>query len=127
MDSILGFLDLIPEETIAITVYLLGSLMILACWYGIAKRLPRLLGGLTWIILFALLMTPTVSNTNNASVSPAIFGVIFGVLTKDYPVLWANLSLIFFVVGLGCVLGYLWSKYTENKAKIELNKKGSPL
>ena len=35
----LTFLDAIPEDLIAITVYLGGSAIVLWCWYLIAKRL----------------------------------------------------------------------------------------
>ncbi|WP_163124236.1 hypothetical protein [Acinetobacter portensis] len=127
MDSFLSMLDAIPEGMIAITVYLLGSVIVLACWYGIAIRLPKLLGGMSWIVLFALLLTPTASDGNNASIAPAVFGVLFGVLTKDSPLIWLNLSLILFVIGLGAIIGYLWSKYTSNKTEIELSKKDLPL
>lgn len=127
MDSLLSMLDAIPEETIAVTVYLLGSILVLACWYGIAIRLPKLLGGLSWIVVFAILLTPTASDGNNASVAPAFFGVVFGVLTKDTPLLLVNASLILFVIGIGSVIGYLWTKYTSNKANMKLTKKNSPL
>lgn len=127
MDSLLSMLDAIPEETIAVTVYLLGSILVLACWYGIAIRLPKLLGGLSWIVVFAILLTPTASDGNNASVAPAFFGVVFGVLTKDTPLLLVNTSLILFVIGIGSVIGYLWKKYTSNKANMKLTKKNSPL
>lgn len=111
----LTFLDAIPEDLIAITVYLGGSAIILWCWYEIAKRLPKLLGGMTWIIGFAILLTPTVSEGSNAALAPAFFGLIFGVLTKDMPLVWANLASILLVIGVGAVLGYCWSKYTANK------------
>ena len=52
----LTFLDAIPEDLIAITVYLGGSAIILWCWYEIAKRLPKLLGAMTWILGFAILL-----------------------------------------------------------------------
>ena len=127
MDNILTFLDSIPEETIAATVYLLGSLIVLACWYGIAIRLPKFIGGLSWIVVFAVLLTPTVSDGSNASIAPAFFGVVFGVLTKDSPLIWTNLALITFVIGLGLILGFLWTKFSTNKSEIESNKKSSPL
>ncbi|EOE4641177.1 hypothetical protein ACKBW9_001658, partial [Acinetobacter baumannii] len=38
------------------------------------------------------------------------------VLTKDSPLIWSNLSLILFVIGLGLVIGYCWSKYITNKS-----------
>ena len=127
MNSFLSLLDSIPEDSIAVTVYVLGSIIILWAWYAIAKRLPKPLGGITWIIGFAILLTPTVSEGNNASIAPAIFGLLFGVLTKETVLVWSNASLILFVVGLGLVVGYLWSRYTAYKAKIVVRKNSSPL
>ena len=49
MNSVMTGLDSIPETAIAVSVYLLGSAIILWCWYEIAKRLPNPLGGITWI------------------------------------------------------------------------------
>ncbi|NNG75929.1 hypothetical protein HLH10_06230 [Acinetobacter sp. ANC 4277] len=127
MNSFLSLLDSIPEDSIAVTVYVLGSIIILWAWYAIAKHLPKPLGGITWIIGFAILLTPTVSEGNNASIAPAIFGLLFGVLTKETALVWSNASLILFVVGLGLVVGYLWSRYTANKAKFVVRKNSSPL
>ena len=127
MNSFLALLDSIPEDSIAITVYLLGSVIMLWSWYAIAKRLPKPFGGITWMIGFAILLTPTVSEGNNASIAPAIFGLLFGVLTKENALVWSNASLILFVVGLGLVVGYLWSQYTAKKAKFAVNKNSSPL
>lgn len=127
MNSFLSLLDSIPEDSIAVTVYVLGSIIILWAWYAIAKRLPKPLGRITWIIGFAILLTPTVSEGNNASIAPAIFGLLFGVLTKETALVWSNASLILFVIGLGLVVGYLWSRYTANKAKFVVRKNSSPL
>lgn len=113
--GLLSVLDSVPEDSIAITAYVGGTLIVLWCWYSIAKLLPRLIGGVTWIVLFAVLATPTISEGVNAGIAPAIFGVIFGVLTKEQPLIWANLSLILFVTGLGLLIGYLWSNYSANK------------
>ena len=127
MNSFLALLDSIPEDSIAITVYLLGSVIMLWSWYAIAKRLPKPFGGITWMIGFAILFTPTVSEGNNASIAPAFFGLLFGILTKENALVWSNASLILFVVGLGLVVGYLWSQYTAKKAKFVVNKNSSPL
>ena len=94
MDSFLSMLDSIPEDSIAVTVYLLGSLLILWCWYSIATRLPKLLGGITWMMIFAI---------------------------------WSNLSLILFVMGVGLVIGFFWSKYVANKTKVVVSNNHSPL
>ena len=127
MNSFFSLLDSIPEDSIAITVYLLGSVIMLWSWYPIAKRLPKPFGGITWMIGFAILLTPTVSEGNNASIAPAFFGLLFGILTKENALVWSNASLILFVVGLGLVVGYLWSQYTAKKAKFVVNKNSSPL
>lgn len=127
MNSLWAVLDSIPEDSIAITVYLVGTLIILASWYSIAKRLPKPIGGISWMIVFAVLATPTVSEGTNASVAPAIFGLLFGLLTKDQPLVWTNLSLILFVIGIGFVIGFFWSKFSSNKGHATLNKKSSPL
>ncbi len=111
----LSVLDSIPEDSIAITVYVLGTLIILWCWYAIAKRLPSPLGGITWIVIFAILATPTISEGPNSAIAPAFFGLVFGVLTKDSPIIWSNFSLIAFVIGVGLCVGYFWSKYQANK------------
>ncbi|OTG77627.1 hypothetical protein B9T33_14885 [Acinetobacter sp. ANC 5054] len=127
MNGVVTVLDSIPESSIAITVYLGGAAIALLCWYGLMKRIPKPFGGIGWLLVFAILLTPTVSEGTNASIAPAIFGLIFGVLTKDQPLVWANLSLIMFVVGIGLVLGYFWSKYTAQKPQAVVNKKTSPL
>lgn len=127
MNGYVTVLDSIPEESIAIAVYLIGSIIALLCWYGVTKRLPKPTGGFLWILVFAILLTPTVSEGPNASLAPAIFGLIFGVLTKEQELVWINASLILFVIGIASLIGYCWSSYVTNKAKIAVNKKTSPL
>ncbi|MGR2825034.1 hypothetical protein FY048_05775 [Acinetobacter sp. 1124_18A] len=116
MNQLFSFLDVVPEGVIALTVYGIGAIIALWCWWRLMRRLPTTFGAISWLIVFAILVTPTVSEGPNASVAPAIFGLLFGVLTKDSPLIWSNLSLILFVVGLGLVIGYCWSKYSMNKS-----------
>ncbi|ATO20366.1 hypothetical protein BS636_12150 [Acinetobacter sp. LoGeW2-3] len=130
MNGYVTVLDSIPEESIAITVYLIGSAIALLCWYGVTKRLPKPAGGFLWIVGFAILLTPTVSEGPNASLAPAIFGLMFGVLTKEQELVWINASLILFVIGIASLIGYCWSTYVTNKAKTAVNtvnKNTSPL
>lgn len=128
--NFLSMLDAIPEDSIAVTVYVLGTLIILWCWYAIAKRLPSPFGGISWVLIFAILATPTISEGPNSAIAPAIFGLIFGVLTKDSPLIWSNFSLIAFVLGIGLVAGFFWSKYITNKKSVQNRtdaKTSSPL
>ena len=121
MENLLSSLNSIPEYSIAVVVYLLGSFIALWCWYGVAIRMPRLIGGVTWLIMFAILLTPTVSAGSNAALAPAVFGFIFGLLTKDQPLMWANLSYMLLTLGLGLVVGYLYHLYRQNKAQTRQN------
>ncbi|HAB43593.1 MAG TPA: hypothetical protein DCE70_08685 [Acinetobacter sp.] len=127
MNGFVAVLDSIPDQSIAFAVYLLGSLIALGCWYGVTKRMPKTMGGFLWLLAFAVLLTPTVSEGSNASVSPAIFGLLFGILTKEYELVWINASLILFVIGVGSVIGYCWSTYASSKTGFGSNKKSSPL
>lgn len=124
--NFLSIFDSIPEDNLAIAVYVFGTLIILWCWYGVVKRLPPTLGGILWIIVFAIIATPTVSEGQNAELAPAFFGLLFGVLTKQMPLVWFNASLIVFVIGVGLVIGFCWSKYAAGNKNTVL-KKSSPL
>ncbi|MCH4245216.1 hypothetical protein [Acinetobacter gerneri] len=129
-DNAVSLLDVIPEDSIAIAVYIVGALIILWCWYGVQKRLPQPLGGISWAVVFALIATPSISEGPNSSIAPAFFGLLFGVLTKDGSLIWSNLSLISLVLGLGLVIGYFWSKFKMTKNTADLGSKtnnSSPL
>lgn len=108
-----SFLDNLPEYSLAVVVYLGGSALALTLWYFIAKALPRPFGGMSWIILFAFLLTPTITEGANASLAPAIVGLLFGLITSEKRLILLNLIPILFVTGLGFFLGYLWNKYQQ--------------
>ena len=114
---ILSVLDQFPEEYVAIIVYVTGAMIALWCWYRLMSRLPNPIGGILWIVVFAILVTPTISEGPNSALAPAVFGLIFGLVTQEQFLIWTNLSLIFFVVGIGLLVGFCWSKYTEHKAE----------
>lgn len=114
----LSLFDAIPEDTIAITVYAGGTIVALCCWYSVAKRLPSPLGALTWIILFACLVTPTVSEGENAGLAPALIGMIFGILTKEQNLIWSNLSAILFVAAICFLVMFFWSRYQNQRKNL---------
>ena len=74
MNGVVTVLDSIPESSIAITVYLGGALIALLCWYGLMKRVPKPFGAIGWLLVFAILLTPTVSAGTNASIAPGGYG-----------------------------------------------------
>src|SRR5690606_8548402 len=127
MNGYVAVSDSIPDQSIPVAVYLLGSLIALWCWYGVTKRLPQPTGGFLSIVAFAILLAPTLPERPYASIAPAIFGLLFGMLTKEQSLVWINASLILFVIGIGSVIGYCWSTYVSNKSNIRVHEKSSPL
>ena len=80
---ILSVLDQFPEENVAIIVYVTGAMIALWCWYRLMSRMPNPIGGILWIIVFAILATPTISEGPNSELAPAIFGLIFGIFYSN--------------------------------------------
>ena len=72
-NSLLSMLDSIPEDSIAVTVYGLGTLIILWCWTNIARRIPAPVGAISWIIVFAIWSPRLFPEGPNASIAPATF------------------------------------------------------
>lgn len=124
-ENFLALLDSLPEDGIAITVYLVGALILLSCWYSITRRMTAPVGAILWVLLFAIVATPSISEGPNSEIAPATFGLFFGILTKDSVLIWSNLSMILFVLGIGLLLGYFWSRYQSNKSTVAKNH--SPL
>ncbi|WP_419761472.1 hypothetical protein [Acinetobacter nectaris] len=114
LHQVLSLLDVFPEEMIAISVYGIGAFLILLCWYLITKPYSRFCS-ISTLILFAFFFTPTVSEGTNALLSPAIFGLLFGVVTKDQALMWINLASILFVIGLGFIVGFFLLKFLEKR------------
>lgn len=117
-NGFLSLFDQIPEDNIAITVYVGGTVIALWAWYLIDRRLPKAIRGISWIIVFALLATPTVSEGNNAQLAPAVIGLIFGVLTKEPRLIWLNAALMCSVAMILFFSTYLWSKFVQHKQNI---------
>lgn len=113
---------MIPEYFIAIVVYLIGSVFFLWGWSYLSRPLPRIFRLTIGIILFAILLTPTISEGVNAALAPAVFGLLFGILTKESSLVWVNLSSICIVIALGFLMIFCWNYYIEDRIKKEQAK-----
>ena len=113
-----GFLSLfdgIPEGVIAVSVYIGGTIIALWAWYNVVRVLPKVLAVTLWVMLFALLATPTVSEGDNAGLAPALIGLVFGVVTKDKTVMLYNMLSMLLVMGLGLLIAYCVNHYLRNQ------------
>lgn len=117
-----GFLSLfdgIPEGLIAVSVYVGGTLIALWAWYNVIRRLPTGLATVLWILMFALLATPTVSEGNNAGLAPALIGLVFGIVTKDKSLMLYNTMSMLLVMGLGLLIAYCVHQYLRNRIRVD--------
>lgn len=100
----------VPEYPLAVTVYVGGSVLALLIWLRVVRLLPHPVGAMSWVVMFAGLLTPTVTEGDNAQLAPAVIGLIFGVITKDHSLVLKSALPILLVIGLGFVLGFLYER-----------------
>ena len=98
----------VPADQLPIIAYVGFSLVALAIWALIARLLPQSLAGLSWIILCAILLTPTTSLGVAPEIAPASIAVVYGVLMKEPSIIFKNLLPIMVVITVSCILGFLW-------------------
>lgn len=100
----------VPEYPLAVTVYVGGSVLALLIWLRVVRLLPHPVGAMSWVVMFSLLLAPTVTEGDNAQLAPAVIGLIFGVITKDQSLMLKSTLPILLVIGLGFVLGFLYER-----------------
>lgn len=107
----------IAPDKLPLYVYFGFCLLVLVLWILVARVLPKTLAGLSWIILFAILLTPTTSLGKAPQIAPASVGVVYGILLKDSSIIFNSLLPILLVITVGCVLGFLWQMLKLNVEK----------
>ncbi|PIE47483.1 MAG: resolvase [Gammaproteobacteria bacterium] len=113
----------VPADDLPVYAYLGGSIIVLILWLFISRFLPKPLGGMSWIILFAVLLTPGASHDYSGKIAPASMGVVYSLLMKDFVQAISNLVPILFVVVVGFFLGFIWqvmlSSMNKNKKVVQ--------
>lgn len=98
----------IPAADLPLFTYVGGSAIVLFLWYLVARIIPRPIGGISWIVLCAILLTPGTSLGESGNIAPACIGVVYSVLISDYASALHNLLPIMAVIVAGLFLGFLW-------------------
>ncbi|MDO5652320.1 MAG: resolvase [Moraxella sp.] len=75
----------IPDTELPLYTYVGMSLIVLVLWFIVAGILPRLLRGMSWVIVAAVLLTPGTSLGDSGEIAPAAIGVAHGFLMGDTP------------------------------------------
>ena len=98
----------VPADKLPILAYIGFSILALLLWAVVVRVLPKTLAGLSWIILFAILLTPTTSIGTDPQMAPAAAGIVYGILMKDQNIIFGSLLPILVVITVGCILGFFW-------------------
>ncbi len=117
----------IPEEDLSFSVYVGGSLMVCLLWFFITrivklkistkdskkksedqKKYSGLISFTFWVVIIAVLFTPTVSTGNSADIVPASIAVVYSILMKDTFGAIMHLLTILGVIIIAFLLKIIW-------------------
>ena len=98
----------VPPADLPAYAYIGGGIVVLALWVLVARVLPRPLGGISWVILFAVLFAPGTALSDPSTIAPASISVIYAVMMKDIAGAVSNSLPILVVLVVGLFIGFIW-------------------
>ncbi|OXL23767.1 MULTISPECIES: hypothetical protein [unclassified Psychrobacter] len=98
----------VPAADLPMYAYLGGVIIVLVLWVLVARVLPRPLGGMSWMILFAVLLAPGTALGDPSVIAPASISVVYAIMMKDTAGAIANLLPILVVLVVGLFVGFVW-------------------
>ncbi len=98
----------VPPDMLPLYAYVGFSVIVLVLWLFIVRILPSPIGGMSWLAVFAVLLTPSMGIGETGDIAPASIAVIYGLLLKDYALAISNLLPILVVFTSGLLIGFIW-------------------
>lgn len=98
----------VPPADLPMYAYVGGSVIVLLLWLLVARMLPKPLGGISWVILFAVLFTPGSALGEPGMIAPASISVVYAIMMKDIAGAITNALPILVVMAAGLFLGFIW-------------------
>lgn len=98
----------VPPADLPMYAYLGGSILVLLLWILVARMLPRPLGGMSWMVLFAVLLAPGTALNDPSVIAPASISVVYAVMMKDTATAITNALPILVVLVVGLFVGFVW-------------------
>lgn len=98
----------VPPADLPMYAYLGGVIIVLILWVLVARVLPRPLGGMSWMILFAVLLAPGTALGDPSVIAPASISVVYAIMMKDTAGAIANMLPILVVLVVGLFVGFVW-------------------
>ena len=103
-----NLVDGVPPDLLPLYAYVGFSVIVLLLWLFIVRVLPKPFGGMSWLAVFAVLLTPTTALGDTGDIAPASIAVVYGILMKDMGLVLSNLLPILVVFAVGLFLGFIW-------------------
>ncbi|WP_352338619.1 hypothetical protein [Psychrobacter sp. 16-MNA-CIBAN-0192] len=98
----------VPPTDLPTYAYVGGGIVVLALWVLVARVLPKPLGGISWVILFAVLFAPGTALSDPSTIAPASISVVYAVMMKDIAAAVSNSLPILVVLVVGLFIGFVW-------------------
>lgn len=98
----------VPAADLPMYAYLGGVIIVLILWLLVARVLPRPLGGMSWMMLFAVLLAPGTALGDPSVIAPASISVVYAIMMKDISGAIANMLPILVVLVVGLFVGFVW-------------------
>lgn len=98
----------VPPDDLPMYSYVGGSIIVLALWTLVARIMPKPLGGMTWIMIFAILLTPGSALGDPSMLAPASISVVYALMMKDTALAIDSAIPILVVLVVGMFIGFIW-------------------
>lgn len=98
----------VPPADLPMYAYLGGVILVLVLWLLVARMLPRPLGGMSWMMLFAVLLAPGTAIGDPSVIAPASIGVVYAIMMKDTAGAITHMLPILVVLVVGLFVGFIW-------------------
>lgn len=98
----------VPPADLPMYAYLGGSIIVLLLWILVARMMPRPLGGMSWMVIFAVLLAPGTALGDPSQIAPASISVVYAIMMKDTVGAIANSLPILVVLVVGLFVGFVW-------------------
>lgn len=98
----------VPPADLPMYAYLGGVVLVLVLWLLVARMLPRPLGGMSWMMLFAVLLAPGTAIGDPSVIAPASIGVVYAIMMKDTAGAVTHMLPILVVLVVGLFVGFIW-------------------
>ena len=98
----------VPAADLPMYAYLGGTVIVLILWLLVARMLPKPLGGMSWMLLFAVLLAPSTALNDPSVLAPASIHVVYSIMMKDFAGAIAGMVPILVVLVAGLFVGFIW-------------------